>query len=206
MCRRRQIIKAGSVSDSYTNRHIKETRDWSKHWELSQAAQPNQRGGEWHRLAHSGHHSFTSGVRCYWLSGIISCQGRGYRKQQSGPPTSTASLSHLHLPSFFSEPTLSKQSMTLSISNSLEMLRENSAGEGCWLLKLVCSGEAQTASQRSCQILPTTVALLSAPLCVCLAFSPGNVHLICLASGVIILFFSLETPSAIIKQITNSKR
>lgn len=120
MCHRRQIIKAGSVSNSYTIRHIKETRDWSKHWELSQAAQPNQRGGEWHRLAHSGHHSFTSGVRCYWLSGIISCQGRGYRKQQSGPPTSTALLSHLHLPSFFLEPTLSKQSMTLSISNNLE--------------------------------------------------------------------------------------
>lgn len=90
-------------------------------------------------------------------------------------------------------------------SASLTMLRANSAGEGCWLLKLACSGDVQTASQCSCQILPTTAALRSAPLSVCLAFSSGNAHFTCLASGVIIFFFWLEIPSAIIKQITNGK-
>ena len=54
-----------------------------------------------------------------------------------------------------------------------------------------------------------TVALLSAPLCVCLAFSSGSVRLLFyfyVLSDVIIFFFGLGIPSAIIIQMINSKR
>lgn len=42
------------------------------------------------------------------------------KAETTSSPPFTASLSHLHLPSFFLEPTWSKQKMMLSISNNSE--------------------------------------------------------------------------------------
>lgn len=92
---------------------------------LQQAAQPRQRGGQWHRLATTAsppvadmelHISHVTDSREFFLPKAEATLNHSLLP----PPTFTASLSHLHLPSLFSEPTWSKQSMRLSISDNLE--------------------------------------------------------------------------------------
>lgn len=83
------------------------------------------------------------------------------------------------------------------------------AGGGWRLLKVGYGGASQ--GQHGIVLAtftPQTAALLSAPLCVVLAFTAGSAHVLfylCVVSGVIIFFFRLGIPSAIVIQMINSK-
>lgn len=158
---------------------------------------------QWHKLSHRGHQSFTSGVRCDWFSGISSCQGNLAPRLL---PVLSLHLLSLHLPSFFFRAHLGQ-----AVNDTRHLWWFGGCSEWTVLLRDVgCSAWPMVVKQaQHCSLLAVFswhIVTCCPSLCLpSIIIRQCSILPLCVVSDIIIFFFELGMPSAIILQMKNSK-